>query len=254
MPALMTSAVLPRHPAPNHVWWWELPGRVDPDDEALLGTAERERMRRFRDEPAAAAYARTRAGARRALGALLGVPASEIVLGREACPGCDDPRHGPPRLVHPGTPLAISLSRTAGRGLFAVGTAARVGVDVEALRSCTDAMAELALTDRERAAVRTAPPGEERDRLLLRGWTRKEAVLKAVGTGLVGTRLNRLETHLDDPGPVLISYAHRGRATTWSVADLDVGEGHVAALATPTALTGPAIELHPNTHRDEDPS
>jgi 4'-phosphopantetheinyl transferase len=248
MPSLIGSAPLPRHLTSTRVWWWELPDRVDPDDVALLGATERERLRLFRDEPAAAAFARTRAGARRALGALLGVPASEIVLGREACPGCGDPRHGPPRLAHPDTPLAISLSRTTGRGLLALGTAARVGVDVEALRSCTDAMAVLALTDREREAVRSVPPGEQRDRLLLRGWTRKEAVVKALGTGLVGTRLNRLETHLDDPGPVLISHAHRGRATAWSVADLDVGEGYVAAVATPPAPTDPAVELHPQTH------
>jgi 4'-phosphopantetheinyl transferase len=253
MPVLGETAPRPVHLARTQVWWWVLPRRVDPDDVTLLAAAERERLRRFRDESAAASFARTRAEARRALGALLGVPADEVVLSRDECPGCGDPRHGPPRLARPDVPLAISLSRTAGRGLLAVGAAARVGVDVEALRAvCGDGMAELALTRRERAAVHRVPPGKERDRLFLRAWTRKEAVVKAVGTGLIGVELNRLETHLDHPGPVLIHHTLRSTATEWSVADLDLGEGYVAAVATPRTATPSALDIHPRTHRDED--
>lgn len=246
MPVPAESAPRPVQLSRPQVWWWELPERVDPADVVLLGPAERERLRRLRSERAAASFARTRAAARRALGALLGVPAAEVVLGREECPGCGDPQHGPPRLARPEVPLAISLSRTAGRGLLAVGAGARVGVDVEAVRGVrTDALAQVVLTPRERAAVHRVPPGRKRDRLLLRAWTRKEAVVKAVGTGLAGVELDRLETQVDRPGPVLIEHPHRGVVTEWSVTDLELGETYVAAVALPWPAGPSAVEIHP---------
>ncbi|MFF5405762.1 4'-phosphopantetheinyl transferase family protein [Streptomyces misionensis] len=254
MPVPADAAPRPVEPARTQVWWWGLPERVDPADAALLGPAEEARLRRFGSERAAASFARSRAAARRALGTLLGVPAAEVVLGRAECPGCGDPGHGPPRLVHPAAPLAISLSRTAGRGLLAVRAGARVGVDVEAVRAVRgEALARTALTPDERAAVLRVPPGPGRDRMLLRAWTRKEAVVKAVGTGLTGAP-NRLETQVARPGPVVVAHRHGAADTVWSVADLDLGEGYVAAVATEGTAGDPAVDIHPRTHRDEDPS
>ncbi|MFD7623004.1 4'-phosphopantetheinyl transferase family protein, partial [Streptomyces sp. NPDC059802] len=179
MPIPTGAEPSPAHLARTQVWWWELPERVDPADAALLGPAERARLRRFRSERAAASFTRTRAAARRALGTLLGVSAAEVVLGREQCPGCGDPCHGPPRLDHPEVPLAISLSRTTGLGLLAVSEGARVGVDVEALRAVRgDALTRSTLTPRERAvgggggAGGGAPPR----RVRARGPPRSEVV------------------------------------------------------------------------------
>jgi len=56
------------------------------------------------------------------------------------------------------------------------------------------------------------------------------------------------------PGPVVIAHRHKAADTVWSVADLDLGEGYVAAVATEGAAGGPAVDIHPRTHRDEDPS
>lgn len=89
------------------------------------------------------------------------------------CPRCGGP-HGRPEL--PGLPLHASLSRTPGRVAAAVSGAGPVGVDVETVeRTGFDGFAAVALAPGERAADLPARA---------RAWTRKEAVLKAAGTGL----------------------------------------------------------------------
>ncbi|MCX5375320.1 4'-phosphopantetheinyl transferase superfamily protein [Streptomyces sp. NBC_00091] len=232
----------------THVWWWDLPERTSPADLALLGPTERARLRRYRKAADAAGYAATRAGARRALGSLLGIPAHEITLGRAACPGCADPHHGPPRLERPDLPIAVSISRTASRGVLALRADTAVGIDIEALRTVgnvsDDHLAQMALTPAEREVLLDAAPGPRRDRLFLRCWTRKEAVLKAVGLGLVGTELNRLETHPRTPGPVLIDHEYEGRATRWSVEDLDIGDRYAVAVARPHGPAPSGTHIH----------
>lgn len=232
----------------THVWSWDMPEHIRPADVALLTPVEHDRLRRYRNRADAAAYAATRAGARRALGSVLGIPADQIALGRAACPGCADPNHGPPRLERPDLPIAVSISRTAGRGVLALRAGTAVGIDIEALRPVSDTLddhlARITLTPAEREALLDAPPGPLRNVLFLRCWTRKEAVLKAVGTGLVGTELNRLETHPATPGPVLISHEHEGRATRWSVEDLDVGDRYAVAVARPHGPAPSGIEIH----------
>ncbi|MEU7729716.1 4'-phosphopantetheinyl transferase superfamily protein [Streptomyces sp. NPDC040724] len=61
-------------------------------------------------------------------------------------------------------------------------------------------------------------------------WTRKEAVLKAIGVGLASD-LTRLETHPATPGPVEVTSDALGTPSTWWVSDLEVPEGWTAALA-----------------------
>ncbi|MFJ7156747.1 4'-phosphopantetheinyl transferase family protein [Streptomyces sp. NPDC101118] len=229
-----------------HVWWWALPARTDPDDLALLNTAEYERALRFHAERDAAGFVRAHASARRALAGLLGVPAAEVDLGRRVCPGCGDGSHGPPSVLRPAVPLAVSLSRTDGLGVLAVRAGTRVGVDVEARRDVrADTLAELVLSESERRVLAGLAPGPDRDAAFHRCWTRKEAVVKAVGVGLIGTELTALEVHMEDDGPVAVSHSHQGVNTLWSVSDLDVGAGYTAALARPDrSATGPVV-LHP---------
>ncbi|MFF7504537.1 4'-phosphopantetheinyl transferase family protein [Streptomyces lavendulae] len=250
MPELAYANAETRLLGRTHVWWWDLPAHAVPADVALLGPAELDRLRRYRKPADAAAYAATRAGARRALGSVLGIPAHEITLGRAACPGCGDPHHGPPRLERPGLPVAISISRTASRGVIAVRSDTAVGVDIEALRTIgdpsNDHLAQMALTPAEREALLDTPPGPRRDGLFLRCWTRKEAVLKAVGLGLVGTELNRLETHPRTSGPVVVEHTQDGPTTRWSVEDLDLGDRYAAAVARPHGPAPSGTHIHPH--------
>jgi 4'-phosphopantetheinyl transferase len=103
-----------------------------------------------------------------------------------------------------------SVTNTAGLSLLARAST-RIGVDAEPVRTrvLLDRLARRAMTDPEHEAWL-----EEHDRNLafLRHWTRTEAYLKAIGTGVRGGLRSR-------PGP------------GWTVIELDVGPDHIAALA-----------------------
>ncbi|MER5830735.1 4'-phosphopantetheinyl transferase superfamily protein [Streptomyces sp. NPDC002130] len=229
-----------------HVWWWPLNQAVDPVDFALLDEAERARARRFHAARDAAAFTTTRAGARRAVAELLGVAPQSVRFGRRICPGCGDAEHGPPAVVRPPVPLAVSLSRTTGCGVLAVRAGNWVGVDVEAYRTVESAaLAELVLTPNEREQVFSFAEGPERTRTFHRAWTRKEAVVKAVGLGLMGMPLNTLDVNPSADGPLTVRHVHRERTTTWHVEDLHLPGPWSASLSRPSAGPLGPVHVHP---------
>lgn len=81
--------------------------------------------------------------------------------------------------------VVVSLSHTEGRALVALQTGGRVGVDVEIARAADffDPMAGSIFSDDELATYHGLP-SNRRSPWATACWTRKEAVLKAVGTGL----------------------------------------------------------------------
>lgn len=88
--------------------------------------------------------------------------------------------HEVPVEHHPGLPpkvegLAVSLSRTEDVAMCAVAGCEAIGIDVEQLKPW-DQLAEIA------SLIDHAEPGDARELLAL--WTRKEALSKALGTGL----------------------------------------------------------------------
>lgn len=110
---------------------------------------------------------------RQVLAELTGTPAAAHVFDR-TCQRCGDRSHGKPVLQHPS--LHTSRSYAGGMLAVAVSTAGPVGVDVEQVSGTAfDGFAEVALAPDERDGT----PSER-----TRAWTRKEAVLKARGTGL----------------------------------------------------------------------
>ncbi|WP_454085260.1 4'-phosphopantetheinyl transferase family protein [Georgenia sp. Marseille-Q6866] len=122
----------------------------------------------------------------RALLELTGVDAPLV----RSCPGCGSDEHGP---VSPGGSLAgrasMSLSHSDDLVVVSVvetppGTApVRVGVDVESCRTRREGIDELVSTPEERVADADEP--DLGCALMMTRWTRKEAVLKAVGVGLM---------------------------------------------------------------------
>ena len=91
---------------------------------------------------------------------------------------------GKPRLVGRHA-IDFSLSHAEGLAVVAVSCSSGIGVDVEAMRTFEDAdgLARRFLSPPEHETVARADP-VDRDRVFLQAWTRKEAVLKAVGVGL----------------------------------------------------------------------
>ncbi|MFI6641237.1 4'-phosphopantetheinyl transferase family protein [Streptomyces sp. NPDC050504] len=229
-------------PADVTVWWWDIPtGTYDPADLPLLDGAERERLQRLRTPESKAIYVTCRAAVRRILSGALQVAPEELEFGRLPCPGCASPEHGPPTVLRPATDLRISITHTTGLGMLAVAPVP-VGVDAEGAKNLdVEELARPTLTPEERQYVLSRPPGEERTRAFLRCWTRKEAVLKAVGIGIT-VELNTLETGPASEGPVTVAAGVEGGPAEWAVRQIPAPEGWSAALALP-AGTRPNLRV-----------
>lgn len=81
--------------------------------------------------------------------------------------------------------IGFNVSHSGWHGLIAVAPAGRVGVDLEECvpRLDFDRLIEAVFGPDERANL-AAVAGDDRIRLFFRLWTLKEAVAKAIGTGL----------------------------------------------------------------------
>ncbi|MCZ4123134.1 4'-phosphopantetheinyl transferase family protein [Streptomyces sp. H39-S7] len=223
------------------VWWWPIGGAAGPADLALLRPSDHERLARIRTPARAAEFIISRARIRTILSEVLDVPPDVIELGRRRCPCCADPDHGPPTVLQPPTSRWIGISHTEGCGLLAVSDAP-VGVDVERVRAVrTDVLASVVLTRSEDGYLRTVPEGIARERAFLRVWTRKEAVLKAVGIG-ISTDLTVIETHPRSAGTARVVAGLPGAPHTWSVSDLSLPGPWVASVARHDGRPGP-VEL-----------
>lgn len=148
--------------------------RDDRDLNALLDPAERARAARFAFPGLRRRYRVGRAVLRCALGAWTGQCPASLVF--ESGP------QGKPAL--PGGP-AFNVSHAAGRLLLAIAPQGRLGIDIELLRRVEDleGIARHNFADDEREAL-LARPIAGRDRAFLELWTRKEALIKALGGGL----------------------------------------------------------------------
>ncbi|MCC2975153.1 4'-phosphopantetheinyl transferase superfamily protein [Sphingomonas sp. PL-96] len=143
---------------------------------ALTTAGEREEAARRRNPADARRFLARRAAMRANLARLLRRPAREIALARDPL--------GRPQV--PGSGIHVSQSSRGGVMIAAFSTDRPVGCDVEEVRGDVDvdAVAELCLGPAERRMLRTVPL-PLRPRLFYDCWTRKEAFLKAIGTGMI---------------------------------------------------------------------
>ena len=87
--------------------------------------------------------------------------------------------HGIPACIH------FNISHSGRHGLIALASTGRIGVDIEEriLRLDLDGEIQTVLTPNERAELASVA-GEQKVHLFFRLWTMKEALIKALGTGL----------------------------------------------------------------------
>ncbi|MFI8345174.1 4'-phosphopantetheinyl transferase family protein [Streptomyces sp. NPDC085639] len=194
-----------------------LGGHRTQDALTVLDAGEREKAARLRLPGLRHRYLAAHLGVRVLLGGYLGLSPQAVPLTREDCPCCGEP-HGRPAVT--GNPLHFSLSHTGDIAYIAL-AALPVGVDIEKTPS-PETVADVirSLHPDETAELGALPPAE-RPEALARLWSRKEACLKATGTGLalglvhpyVGTRPT--PPHLAD----------------FTLVDLPAPDDHAAALA-----------------------
>lgn len=216
---------------------WSKPVDVTEDlggNLELLDDAERAQAGRFRFDRDRVRFVLRRAFARRVLARYLGVHPAAVgirtsLLGRpELDPSCD---------------VAFNTSHSDGMAVVAVAQGQRVGVDIERVREIDDALdiAEGLFAAREVEWLRSVSPGS-RSRAFLALWTRKEAVVKALGGGL-SIPLDGF-TVLADPSRGIGRPGLLRGSQPPVLSDLSEPQGFVGAIA----LIGPRLTVH---HMDE---
>lgn len=125
--------------------------------------------------------------------------------------------------------LHFNLSHTGDLGLLAVTDIAPVGVDVETLAPVEPGLADVcfsALEQRAWAAWRS----DDREAAFYRIWTRKEAILKALGDGL-WQPLDAFDVSLDEPPRLLGWRGDADAPNRWRLLHLDPCPGFVGCVA-----------------------
>lgn len=206
-----------------------------------LSDEERERAQAFRSEGDRRRYAAGRARLRSLLRELLDCPPSRVALVNRV--------GGKPALgaEHSASGLRFNLSHSGSQVVFAVTHDREVGVDLEQARPVAEAatLAERFFSARESEHI-LGTSAVARAAEFLRCWTRKEAVVKALGGGLhlpLDSFTIPLGPH---PAPVRWADAQDER---WTVADVDAPRGFFCAVAVegelgppvPTLLSDPAL-------------
>lgn len=203
--------------------------------QELLGQSERQRAGQFRFEKDRRAYILCHGILRSLLGRYLEVEPNKLSFSSNA--------RGKPHLSQPldNLHLRYNLSRSNGVALFAFARYREVGVDIELLRSIPDweSIAQQMLTPQERAALYLLP-AEDRLAGFFNSWTRKEAILKATGEGIVGG-MERVEVTLTPGEPARLLHID-GQASVgcqWTLHHLDPAPNFVAAVA----VKGPSVRF-----------
>jgi 4'-phosphopantetheinyl transferase len=209
----------------------------------VLSDEERDRASRYRRPVDAASFAAGRALLRLALAERLGAAPRALVFDTW-CARCASP-HGKPRLVDPPADLDFSLSR-AGPILLLALSSEPVGVDVERRDRSGDLdVTRIAFADDEQAELEALPPAA-RAHAFLTAWTRKEALLKALGHGLSVDPKSVSVTYLDGVEPRVRRLPDEfGPPEAWSLVPLEGDDwiGAAAIRGSPTTRVESAQHL-----------
>lgn len=235
-----------RNPLPlegDEVHVWRVQAGSDsggPRDVAeLLDARERERAASFRRPSDRARYVFAHCVLRQILGAYLDRPPGALTYRWNPA--------GKPALERPeGT--YFNLSHSGDLVVVAVTRAGPVGVDVERITGSRDleTIARRFFAEEEWAGIEPLD-AERRVVAFFRLWTRKEALLKGLGTGL-SIPLSRVVFSAVDHGSAeMIRFPEEsGSSREWTVRDLRPAEGYAGALAV--------RHRYPAVHRFDWPS
>jgi len=211
-----------------HVW------RIDLDDDsrpleetaACLTQDESLRASAFHFERDRLRFIAGRAALRRILASYCEVSPAEIrfTYGDQ----------GKPELARPpgDSGLRFNLSHSRGLALCAVTRMRVIGVDVEKIRarSNIERVAERFFSTAENSALRSIPR-EQRREAFFRCWTRKEAYLKAQGSGVFGGSTGfDVSLAPEEPARLQRIQGDPDEAAPWTLRDLTPAAGFVAAV------------------------
>jgi len=214
------------HPRVVHLWQRRLDASAEEVSAyyRLLSSQEQERALRFRVERPRTEFVLTRGTLRTLLAQYRGITPQEVQFRYEV--------RGKPALEDE-SGLCFNVSHTNGLALMAFVMRRTIGIDVENLVRGVDAqrLAERFFSERERQALRPLR-GDELQAAFFRCWTRKEAYIKAKGDGL-SLALHEFDVSISeqDRDALLATRPDPTEAARWTVCDVPMGTGYVAAVA-----------------------
>ena len=215
--------------SPGEIHIWSI--RLDPPPDVVerLGRAlaadEWERANRFRFDRHRRQYVVGR-GALRALIAAYAGTRPELVRFRYG-------DRGKPYVADPAGDLELNLSNSDEMALVGFVRGSEIGMDIEFLKPMPDCeqIAERFFSASERDVLR-ALPADRKEEAFFNCWTRKEAYLKAVGTGLAAP-LDSFDVTLapGEPPRMLTLEGNAERAARWYFQHFRPAERYIGALA-----------------------
>lgn len=212
-------------PASFHVdaWLWSLdaPPEALPALADLLSADERGRADRFVRAVHRDRHIVGRARLRQILGSVTGTDPRDLVFtfNPQGKPALDGGPH-------------FNLSHTGALAALAVSADGPLGIDIERHAEIEEAVARHSFSPAEYAALSRLA---ERDWQagFYRCWTRKEAVIKAVGLGL-SMPLDSFDVSLAPGAPARVKRIEGDRAEDWRLVHFDPAPGVTGALAART--------------------
>lgn len=211
---------------------WRIPTSVDEEAvsqfHAVLSEAQKARAARMRVAEKRCQYIIAQGLTRMLIGTIVGTAAESLEFDR-----------GPKGKPYLGgefadTGIQFNMTHTSHMALIAITMNREVGVDIERIRDNLqwEKLARRYFSPQEYGEFSSLPESE-RLRAFFTCWTRKEAVLKAIGTGLGGGLASFDVSIGPQSPPALLDNRWNGRFHgDWSLNPLDPGSGYVATLVT----------------------
>jgi 4'-phosphopantetheinyl transferase len=199
---------------PCHVDVWFLDLDAPSSDLSLsldvLSADERQRAATFRAERTGRRFAACRAGVRRILASQVSQDPAMIRFRYG--------RHGRPELADNPSDLRFSVSHSSGHAVVAVTHRCDLGIDIEVSRRIDhlDSLAQRYLAPME---IEQLARADDQVRGFWKVWTRKEAYVKALGTGLTGP-IREFAVSLSEPARLLTTGEPGDDSAQWTLLDL----------------------------------
>jgi 4'-phosphopantetheinyl transferase len=207
-----------------HVWQASL-DRPTSAIEALaqlLAADEQQRAARFRFESDRRKFIVARGLLRSILARYLDIPPDQIQFSYG--------ERGKPELssAYAKGDLKFNVSHSQEQALYAIALDRSVGIDLEYIRPIDAAALSQRFFSPAEAAIIASLTGAEQHRCFFKGWTQKEAYLKATGDGLGG--LESVQVSLQGSMGLIKLNGDAERAAAWTTQEITVNADYIAAL------------------------
>jgi 4'-phosphopantetheinyl transferase len=218
------------------LWQIQLSSAANPSEhyKSLLSPLEQAHAEQYRHDQAREHFTIGRACLRILLGNAVSTDPRSVVISTGI--------HGKPETpAVDGKNIFFNIGHSKDMILIALSRQGILGVDVEYFDRQTDIMevAGCNFTEKETASLASITDPEARIRLFYRYWTRKEAVAKADGRGLL-LPLSSFDVSHDSTNlhPVCVSDSTDDAGKSYFVSDLELGDGAAGALAVESSNCG----------------